>query len=222
MLLPGRHRGHVLQGLRLVLHKLRAAMVAPNREMLRGRVEVDEALVGGVRKGGGSGTWAGAQEVVIGAVEVVGEVKPGRLRLAHIPGALKRHAVPFVKANVEAGSSVVTDGPNIYDSLESLGVTREIESTAHGVPQEYVLRTLHLMFANLKTWLQGTFHGAVRKEHLQAYLNEFTFRFNRRGNLHAAFQTVLGIGSQVPGPTYQGLYSGDWKHPNPRYTRRRR
>ena len=112
--------------------------------------------------------------------------------------------------------------PNIYDSLESLGVTREIESTAHGVPQEYVLRTLHLMFANLKTWLQGTFHGAVRKEHLQAYLNEFTFRFNRRGNLHAAFQTVLGIGSQVPGPTYQGLYSGDWKHPNPRYTRRRR
>ena len=114
MLLPGRHRGHVLQGLRLVLHKLRAAMVAPNREMLRGRVEVDEALVGGVRKGGGSGTWAGAQEVVIGAVEVVGEVKPGRLRLAHIPGALKRHAVPFVKATVEAGSSVVTDGSNIW------------------------------------------------------------------------------------------------------------
>lgn len=73
--------------------------------------------------------------------------------------------------------------------------------------------TLHLAFSNLKAWLQGTFHGAVRKEHLQAYLNEFTFRFNRRGNLHAAFQRVLGIGTSVAGPTYAGIYDGTWPHP---------
>jgi len=77
------------------------------------------------------------------------------------------------------------------------------------------LGLIHRIFGNLKTWLLGTHHGRVTPKHLQAYLNEFVFRFNRRGTPMAAFQTVLGIGSQVHGPTYKGIYGGKWKHPNP-------
>ena len=63
--------------------------------------------------------------------------------------------------------------------------------------------------------LMGTYKGAVRQEHLDAYLGEFCFRFNRRDNLHAAFQTILGISPKVEGPTWKGLYSGEFRHPNP-------
>jgi transposase-like protein len=204
-----------------MLHKLRAAMVAPDRTPLRGLVEVDETFVGGERRGGGSGRWKGAQEVVVGAVEVYGVRTPGRLRLKQIPDDLQTHILGFVRGNVEEGSVVRTDGSPAYPALTKEGYRHEVESTAHGMKQAEVLQTLHLAFSNLKTWLHGTFHGAVRKEHLQAYLNEFVFRFNRRGNLHAAFQRVLGIGTTVAGPTYAGIYDGTWAHPNPDSRRRK-
>jgi transposase-like protein len=77
------------------------------------------------------------------------------------------------------------------------------------------LRLAHLVISNLKTWIRGIFHG-VSDKHLQAYLNEFTFRFNRRRTPMAAFQTILGLTSKVGDwPTYEGLYSGEWEHPNP-------
>lgn len=203
-----------------MLHKLRAAMVAPDRTLLRGTVEVDETFVGGERRGGGSGKWKGAQEVVVGAIEIRGGRTPGRIRLKQIPEALSVHVLPFLKDNVEEGSVIRTDASQIYQRVPSTGFDHDIVSTAHGARQEDVLPTLHLAFSNLKAWLQGTFHGAVRKEHLQAYLNEFTFRFNRRGNLHAAFQRVLSIGTTVEGPTYAGLYEGTWPHPNQANRRR--
>ena len=79
------------------------------------------------------------------------------------------------------------------------------------VAEEY-LPIIHLAFSNLKAWLQGTHHGAVSPKHLQTYLNEFTFRFNRRFYPFNAFRSLLGIGSNGEGPTYDGLYSGEWKH----------
>ena len=75
------------------------------------------------------------------------------------------------------------------------------------------LPIVHLVFSNLKAWLQGTHHGRVEPQHLQAYLNEFTFRFNRRFYPFNAFRSLLGIGANGESPTYDGLYSGDWKHP---------
>ena len=97
-------------------------------------------------------------------------------------------------------------------------MTHGVQSTALGHPQEAVLRYLHLAFSNLKTWYAGTFHGRVEAKHLQGYLNEFCFRFNRRDDLFTAFQTVLGIAGRVRGPTLAGLYSegpGRFVHPNP-------
>ena len=87
----------------------------------------------------------------------------------------------------------------------------------HAVEEEdvsYRLTVIHRVFSNLKTWLLGTHHGAVSHKHLQAYLNEFVFRFNRRNTPMAAFQTALGLGSHLPAPTYDDLYSGAWVHPN--------
>ena len=190
-----------------MLHKLRAAMVAPQRERLRGLVEVDEVLVGGPLRGKGKGTWKGAQRVVLGALEVRGAREvPGRIRLRYLPDPRGIHAVAFLKENVEPESTVRTDGSNLYDRVVENGFNHDIVSVAHGARQKDVLPALHTAFSNLKAWLQGTFHGAVRKEHLQVYLDEFTFRFNRRGNLHAAFQRILGIGTSLRGPTYAGVY----------------
>ena len=203
-----------------MLHKLRAAMVAPEHEPLRGVVEVDETLVGGIRRGAGKGTWKGAQQVVVGAIEVRGGTTPGRVRLRHLLEGREALAVQFLKENVEPDATVRTDGGYLYKNLLQHGFNHDVVSMAHGAKQEEVLPTLHLAFSNLKAWLQGTFHGAVRKEHLQAYLNEFTFRFNRRKNLHAAFQRILGIGTSVEGPTYAGIYGGTWAHPAPGRRRR--
>lgn len=195
-----------------MLHKLRAAMVDPDRTPLRGLVEVDETLVGGIRRGAGKGTWKGAQQIVVGALEVRGKHTPGRIRLRHLTEGREVLALQFLKESVDPDSTVRTDGGYLYKNLLDHGFNHDIVSTAHGARQEDVLPALHLAFSNLKAWLQGTFHGAVRKEHLQAYLNEFAFRFNRRGNLHAGFQTILSIAPKVTGPTYEGLYKGRFAH----------
>ena len=83
---------------------------------------------------------------------------------------------------------------------------------SHAVNVTMPLPIIHLVFANLKTWLIGIHHG-VSHQHLQAYLNEFTFRFNRRFNPFNAFRSLLGIAGDTSAPTYAELYSGEWRHP---------
>ncbi len=74
------------------------------------------------------------------------------------------------------------------------------------------LPMIHIACSNLKTWLLGTHHG-VSQQHLQAYLNEFVFRFNRRFYPMTAFNSILGIAAHVSAPTYETFYSGEWTHP---------
>ena len=75
------------------------------------------------------------------------------------------------------------------------------------------LPTIHRAFSNLKTWILGTHHGRIERRHLQAYLNEYVFRFNRRFYPMTAFNSVLGLAAHSVSPTYEQLYSGNWKHP---------
>jgi transposase-like protein len=194
-----------------LLHKLRAAMVAPQRERLHGTVEVDETYVGG-REPGPRGRGALGKHVVIGAVEVR-EAGPARVRLRRIPASTGEELLTFVQESIDAGSTILTDGYTAYEAVTRHGYRHRARVAARAKDPDTVLPHLHRAFSNLKTWLHGTFHGAVRGEHLQAYLNEFAFRYNRRGNLQAAFLRLLGIGSRVAGPTYDGLYGGAWKHP---------
>ena len=206
-----------------ILQKLRTAMVAPDRSRLTGRVEVDESYIGGP-EAGKRGRGAMGKNLVVGAVEVhewrnpkTGKIStyPGRVRFRRIDNAIQPVLVDFVLETVQDGTAVVTDGFEAYCILPEFGYPHEVESTARGMKQDDVLPHYHLAVSNLKTWLKGTFHGAVKGKHLQGYLNEYAFRFNRRHNLFAAFQTMLGIAGKVKGPTQEALYAAGPKRYHP-------
>ena len=220
-----------------ILHKLRAGMVRPERGGIGGEhsVEVDECLVGGRTRGEGRGvphmaTVVGAVEVRLrkdaeqraakhrqaheGGVPLKKLVYAGRLRLRVVAGRTTEDLTRFVQDSVDKGSTVRTDGWQGYDPLPSLGYVHEPLVMA-GDPDkaEAHLPMIHLVFSNLKTWILGTHHGAIGQHHLQAYLNEYIFRFNRRSYPMTAFNSVLGLSAHAESPTYEALYSGDWRHP---------
>lgn len=186
-----------------MLHKLRSSMVNPERTKINGVVEVDETYVGGPTTGGkrGRGT---EKAIVIIAVERK-DSYAGRVRLRHIEDVTGSSLIGFIKDVVEKRSTIITDEFSGYVNVSKNSYKHKIEED---------LTLAHLVASNLKTWIKGTFHG-VSDKHLQAYLNEFTFRFNRRRTPMAAFQTILGLASNPEDwPTYKGLYSGEWTHPN--------
>ena len=189
-----------------VLHKIRSAMVAPDREPLHGLVEIDETLVGGVHRGGKRGRSMEKKTLVVAAVEVrPGKKRPlvaGRVRFRAIPDASAATLDIFVGEHVGAGTVVLTDGHQGYRNLAKTGYDHRPEVAAE-------LPFAHREFANLKTWLRGTHHDRVERQHLQAYLNEFSFRHNRRFWPFSAFHRVLSIGMSVTVPTYRQLYNAD-------------
>jgi hypothetical protein len=220
-----------------ILHKLRAGMVRPERDCIGGEypVEVDECLVGGRTRGEGRGVHNKA--VVVGAVEVRMRkdaehraakhkqehsggvplkklVYAGRLRLRVVRSRGAYDLTNFITDNVAKGSTVRTDGWLSYETLPELGYVHD-PLTLAGDPEKADghLPMIHLVFSNLKTWILGTHHGCIGQHHLQAYLNEFVFRFNRRFYPMTAFNSVLGLAANAPSPTYAELYSGDWQHP---------
>src|SRR3954464_14500861 len=180
------------------LHKLRKAMVRPDREPLAGRVEADETYVGGPRPGK-RGRGAAGKTLVAGAVEA-GETEGGRLgrrrrpgggpppargprlgglRLAVVPDASAASLEGFLGAAVATPTAVATDGWSGYAGLAAEGPPRE--PVDPGAPDAALrLPGIHLVFGLVKRWLLGTHHGAVSKKHLPAYLDEYVFRFNRR------------------------------------------
>lgn len=163
-----------------MLHKLRRAMLRPGRERLSGEVEVDETYVGGAESGvHGRETYTKA--VVAIAVEVHEPAGFGRVRLRRVPDVSAASLVPFVCEMVTPGSVVRTDGWGGYNPLPDQGYThlRAVLSTT-GDPAHVALPAVHRVASLLKRWLLGTHQGAVRPEQLDAYLQEFTFRFNRR------------------------------------------
>lgn len=211
-----------------ILHKLRAGMVRPDADRIGGHVgehvEVDETWVGGRTRGEGQGVHD--QVLVAAAVEVrqreagskldkrKGGRYAGRLRLAIVPDRSARSLNGFVESAVLPGSMVITDGWNSYKSLTKRGYDH-LPAAESGNPQvaEEYLPIIHLIFSNLKAWINGVHHG-VSPQHLQAYLNEFTFRFNRRFYPFNAFRSLLGIAGETNAPTYAELYSGNWQHPS--------
>jgi len=109
--------------------------------------------------------------------------------------------------------SKTSDGWQGYNDLAEMGYRHNALSLG-GDPEkaEKHLPMIHLVFSNLKTWINGTHHGRIEPRHLQAYLNEFVFRFNRRFYPMNSFNSVLGISARTVPPTYAQLYSGEWTH----------
>jgi transposase-like protein/predicted RNA-binding Zn-ribbon protein involved in translation (DUF1610 family) len=155
------------------LHKLRHAMVRPGRDRLSGCVQVDETYLGRRSRGGKRGRGAEGKEMIAIAIEDKGAKRIGRIRLRHVAGGKAVDLNTFVLSAIEPGSTVLTDDFRGYAQLPALGYIRQIVR-----PDE--LRLPHLAASLLKRWLLGTYQGAVRPSHLAYYLDEFTFRFNRR------------------------------------------
>ncbi len=159
------------------LHKLRRAMVRPGRDRLPGTVEVDEVYVGGERSGP-RGRGATGKALVLVSAQTDG-AKIGRIRLARIANASGPQLVGAVGRSVEPGSQVLTDGWDGYAGLEAQGYRRKIVR-ATAIVGGNLLPRAHRVASLLKRWLLGTHQGAVAHSHLDYYLDEFTFRFNRR------------------------------------------
>lgn len=163
------------------LHKLRRAMVRPGRDRLTGVVQVDETYFGGPRPGPRG---RGALEKTLGLVAVEHDGRRlGRIRLGLVPDARPHILEPAVQCLVEPGSTIETDGWTGYYALNTLGY-QHVQLRPQACVGEEPLPQVHLVISLLKRWLLGTHHGAVQPSHLAYYLDEFTFRFNRRASTH--------------------------------------
>jgi transposase-like protein len=162
------------------LHKFRRAMVRPGRDRLTGIVEVDESYVGGEEEGThGRETYKKA--IVAIAVEIREPKGFGRIRIKHVADVSSASLTPFVCQAVHPGSTLHTDGWNGYNDLAKHGYGRKVTVlSASADPAHVLMPGVHRVAALLKRWLLGTYQGAVSNEHLNYYLDEFTFRFNRR------------------------------------------
>lgn len=215
----------------LILHKLRVAMIRPERDPI-GRewpVEVDETYVGGATQGEGRGRHH--KTLVVGMVEVMPRKKAlgpdpnlpsgqrpqhrgghgrsfiaGRLRLQVVPDRRQETLEPLVLSNVHKNAEVRTDGWTGYDNLHGLGYKHvAVPIRGDQAKTDKHLPMIHIVFGNLDAWLLGTHHG-VSSVHLQGYLNEFVFRFNRRFWPMVGFESVLKIAVQVVSPTDRNFY----------------
>lgn len=163
------------------LHKLRRAMVRPGRDHLFGAVEVDETFIGAA-KPGRRGRGAEGKKLVLIAAQEDGR-RIGRIRLMHIPNASAEALQKAIEKMVVHGSIVRTDGWKGYQGLSSVGFRHEVQRS-EGTIGENLLPKCHRVAGLLKRWLDGTMHGAVSPQYLDYYLDEYTFRFNRRTSTH--------------------------------------
>jgi len=187
------------------LHKIRAAMVNPNRAKLSGVIEIDETLIGGLATGK-RGRGAENKVLVVIAAELDGK-KLGRCRLGIVPDASSLSLHAFIENNVEAGSKLITDGWGGYNGIEKKGYSHEIHIQKGEDDEEKLLPHIHTISSLLKRWLLGTHQGRVEEKHLQAYLDEYVFRFNRRKAAQRGllFYRLLECAMQTQTITYNDL-----------------
>lgn len=203
----------------MMLQRLRAGMVCPDSQKISGPVEMDEAYIsaGRIRKvrPGGTGRGTG-KSLVVAAVQARGK-NIGQLRLRSIPTHSAENLEKFAVDCITKGSTIITDGLPSYSGLGRLGYRHLVRAGQSSEEVAKQLPNIHRVFGNLKAWLLGTHHG-VSTKHLQAYLNEYAFRYNHRGDLFRAFKTVLGLSTEQEGPEYEQLYSAGrpegWHHPS--------
>ena len=182
-------------------------------KLLSGDVEIDESLVGGVQQGGKRGRGA-IKSVVVIAVEIKQPKGFGRVRMRHLPDASADSLQSFVRDVVVPGSVVCTDGWRGYSGLPDLSYLHKITRLSDsGDPAHVSMPGVHRVASLLKRWILGTHQGSVVPNHLQSYLEEFTFRFNRRtsGSRGLVFRRLLEQ-AIVTGPITEADVTGgyDW------------
>ena len=199
-----------------MLHRYRSVMGRRGRDRLAGEVEVDEAFLGGPEPGI-PGRGALGKVLFAGAVER-DEAGFGRVRFGVIPDASASSLSAFLQANVEPGSLIVTDGWSAYPAATRGHYQLAATSiAASGLPAHEVLPGVHVMFSLVKRWLMGTMQGSVSAEHVQAYFDEWVFRFNRRHSRSRGllFHTLLRQAVDAGPVTYHDLRKADRTRPAP-------
>ena len=208
----------------LLTQKLRRSMVDPDREPLEGVVEVDQAEIA-FREGDTFFEPGNAGKIlVIGAVEIIerdtNQAKPrrkhakyldtrsGRIRLAMISDNSSASIEAFVNANVKRGATLLTDGHKSYPGLTGY---RPDPRVVGKMAAHIVLPWIHRAFSLMRRWSLGTYHG-LRRKHVDTYLNEFVFRYNRRYYRHVSFETLLGLAADKEPASYWDIIKRD----NPR------
>ena len=189
----------------LLAAKLRRAMVDPHRNPLSGLVEVDETSLPFRTRNdpptGGAGRSHDGKLLIVGAVEVGDGDRPGRLRLARIASWGAADLNPFIDANIATTGTAKTDG---WAGYARIPTTKHQAHTVGAMAAHVVLPWIHQTFSNLKGWARGVYHG-LRAKHLQSYLDEFVFRFNRRRTRQAAFRALFTIATHAKPLTYNIL-----------------
>lgn len=191
-----------------LLHRLRKAMIAPERSGLAGVIEIDETSIPYHTQaepvGGGQRRSPKGKMVVAGAVEVYEDGSPGRVRLSVIRDFTRETLHGFVKSHTVPGSLISTDGNSSYNGVPD---RQHYAKVIGNMPAHVFMPWIHRVFANLKRWGLGVYHG-FRKKYLQAYLEEFTFRWNRRKRRVFSFDQLLGIGIGVGPVSLKRLVTG--------------
>ena len=199
-----------------MLHRLRRAMVRPDRERLSGVIEVDETYVGGRDTGKTRAPHPDSKKSIVAVAVELQEPKGfGRVRLRRIPGATEESLLPFVCESIESGSVVHTDGSWAYRSLPEHGYTRKKTVVADSDDLAHVaMPAVHRVASLLKRWLLGTHQGSVQPHQLDYYLDEYTFRFNRRSSRSRGllFYRLLEQAVITDPVTYEGIASGRVDH----------
>jgi transposase-like protein/DNA-directed RNA polymerase subunit RPC12/RpoP len=193
----------------LWLHKLRRCTIRNGREQLSGTVEVDEFVIGGQHPGK-RGRGANGKTIVVAAVEKKGK-KLGRIRLQVVPDCSANILEQSVKANVTPGSTVKTDGWIGYNFLDESSYIHDQVVASHIAEKESVLPGVHLIASLVKRLIIGTFQGRFDPKHLQSYLDEYVFRFNRRTSRNIG-KKFMRIAQQVTASTittYEQIKAGD-------------
>ena len=223
----------------LLTQKLRRSMVDPERDPLEGVVEVDQAEIPFRTDESLFDPAKSGKILIAGAVEVIDrtthQAKPrregakyldtrsGRIRLAAIADNSAASLEAFVRANVKHGTTLLTDGHKSYPGLTDY---RHDPRTVGKMAGHIVLSWIHRVFSLMKRWGLGTYHG-LRRKHVDTYLNEFVFRYNRRFYRHVSFETVLGLASRRQPTSYWEIIGRDnprkgvatvWRQPRRRKT----
>ena len=208
----------------LLTQKLRRSMLDPDREPLEGVVEIDQAEIP-FREGDTFFESGNAGKIlVIGAVEVIErdtnkpkprrkhakylDTRSGRIRLAMIADNSAASIKAFVRANVKPGTTLLTDGHKSFPGLKGY---RHDPRVVGKMAAHVVLPWIHRAFSLMKRWSLGTYHG-LRRKHVDTYLNEFVFRYNRRFYRHVSFETLLGLAAEREPASYWDIIKRD----NPR------
>lgn len=204
-----------------ILHRLRSVLVAPGRGRLTGKVEVDETFIGGEEPGLKGGRAKGKKALVGIGVELKESKGFGRCRMAVLADASAASLHPFVSTHVEPGATVITDGWSGYYGIDKLGYVHEPHSqraaSACGENTALLLPGVHRVASLAKRWLLSTHQGAANEAHLDSYLNEFVFRFNRRNSRSRGlvFYRVLELAVGHDPVRYLDIIAGEQQRKTP-------